>query len=36
MQHPFGKGSLINMLRQFAVLHKDRKQISVGIIGYPK
>lgn len=31
----FGKGSLINVLRQFAALHKDRKQISVGLIGYP-
>lgn len=31
----FGKGSLITLLRQFAVLHKDKKQISVGIIGYP-
>lgn len=31
----FGKGSLINVLRQFASLHKDRKQISVGLIGYP-
>ncbi|KAG0689507.1 GTPase required for pre-60S ribosomal subunit nuclear export and maturation [Pichia californica] len=31
----FGKGSLIQLLRQFSVLHKDRKQISVGFIGYP-
>ncbi|SCU77288.1 LAMI_0A00540g1_1 [Lachancea mirantina] len=31
----FGKGSLIQLLRQFAQLHKDRKQISVGFIGYP-
>ncbi|KAH3900779.1 probable Nucleolar GTP-binding protein 2 [Saccharomycodes ludwigii] len=31
----FGKGSLIQLLRQFASLHKDRKQISVGFIGYP-
>lgn len=31
----FGKGALINLLRQFAKLHKDRKQISVGFIGYP-
>jgi hypothetical protein len=28
--NPFGKGSLINLLRQFSILHKDRKQISVG------
>lgn len=35
LTNPFGKGSLIQLLRQFAVLHKDRKQISVGFIGYP-
>lgn len=35
LRHPFGKGSLINLLRQFAKLHKERKQISVGFIGYP-
>lgn len=33
--NPFGKGSLINLLRQFAKLHTDKKQISVGLIGYP-
>ncbi|KAJ3254568.1 GTPase required for pre-60S ribosomal subunit nuclear export and maturation [Chytriomyces hyalinus] len=31
----FGKGSLIQLLRQFANLHSDKKQISVGFIGYP-
>lgn len=35
MQHSFGKGSLINLFRQFAKLHKERQQISVGFIGYP-
>jgi len=35
LTNPFGKGSLIQLLRQFAALHKDRKQISVGFIGYP-
>ena len=35
LRHPFGKGSLINLLRQFAKLHSERKQISVGFIGYP-
>ncbi|XP_063982123.1 uncharacterized protein LOC135165101 [Diachasmimorpha longicaudata] len=35
LTHPFGKGSLINLLRQFAKLHTDKKQISVGFIGYP-
>jgi nuclear GTP-binding protein len=31
----FGKGSLITLLRQFSTLHAARKQISVGLIGYP-
>jgi len=35
MQNPFGKGALINLLRQFSKLHLDKKQISVGFIGYP-
>lgn len=35
LTHPFGKGSLINLLRQFKKLHVDKKQISVGFIGYP-
>lgn len=35
MNNPFGKGALIQLLRQFGQLHKDRKQISVGFIGYP-
>ncbi len=35
LRNAFGKGSLINLLRQFAKLHKDRQQISVGFIGYP-
>ena len=35
MNHSFGKGSLIQLLRQFSVLHSDRKQISVGFVGYP-
>lgn len=35
IKNPFGRGSLIDLLRQFSVLHKDRKQISVGLIGYP-
>lgn len=33
--NPYGKGSLINLLRQFGKLHDDKKQISVGFIGYP-
>ncbi|KAL3119676.1 hypothetical protein niasHT_006762 [Heterodera trifolii] len=36
IQHSFGKGALINLLRQFYRLHrKERQQISVGMIGYP-
>lgn len=35
LQNPFGKGALINLLRQFSKLHLDKKQISVGFIGYP-
>uniref|UniRef100_A0A7S1KSE3 Nucleolar GTP-binding protein 2 n=1 Tax=Percolomonas cosmopolitus TaxID=63605 RepID=A0A7S1KSE3_9EUKA len=33
--NPFGKGSLIQLLRQFSALHKDKKSISVGFVGYP-
>ena len=33
--HSFGKGALINLLRQFGKLHSDKRQISVGVIGYP-
>lgn len=35
MTHAFGKGALISLLRQFGQLHQDKKQISVGVIGYP-
>ncbi|KAH9892210.1 nucleolar GTP-binding protein [Xylariomycetidae sp. FL2044] len=35
MTNSFGKGSLIQLLRQFSTLHADRKQISVGMVGYP-
>jgi len=35
INNSFGKGSLISLLRQFSALHSDRKQISVGFIGYP-
>jgi len=35
MTHAFGKGTLISLLRQFGKLHEDKKQISVGVIGYP-
>lgn len=34
-QNPFGKGALIKLLSQFKQLHKDKKQISVGFVGYP-
>jgi len=35
MTNSFGKGTLISLLRQFSSLHASRKQISVGLIGYP-
>ncbi|XP_024410353.2 nucleolar GTP-binding protein 2 [Desmodus rotundus] len=35
LTHPFGKGAFIQLLRQFGKLHTDKKQISVGFIGYP-
>lgn len=31
----FGKGTLIQVLRQFAQLHPERQHVSVGLIGYP-
>ncbi|XP_014775789.1 nucleolar GTP-binding protein 2 [Octopus bimaculoides] len=35
LTNAFGKGAFINLLRQFAKLHSNKKQISVGFIGYP-
>ncbi|GKU05709.1 nucleolar hypothetical protein [Fusarium langsethiae] len=35
INNSFGKGSLIQLLRQYSSLHSDRKQISVGLIGGP-
>ncbi|KAJ1656698.1 GTPase required for pre-60S ribosomal subunit nuclear export and maturation [Dispira simplex] len=35
INHSFGRGALIQLLRQFSRLHADKKQISVGFIGYP-
>jgi len=35
LTNAFGKGALISLLRQFGQLHKEKKQISVGVIGYP-
>ncbi|KWU47342.1 nucleolar GTP-binding protein 2 [Rhodotorula sp. JG-1b] len=35
INNSFGKGSLIQLLRQFSTLFSDKKQISVGFIGYP-
>lgn len=31
----FGKSTLISLLKQFDKLHRDKKSISVGFIGYP-
>ena len=33
--NPFGKGSLLQLFRQFSSLHSDKKQISIGFVGYP-
>jgi len=33
--NPFGKGTLIRLLRQYSRLHSDKRQISVGFLGYP-
>ncbi|KAI7878832.1 NGP1NT-domain-containing protein [Lichtheimia hyalospora FSU 10163] len=35
INNSFGKGSLIQLLRQFSSLHSDKKQIQIGFIGYP-
>eukprot|EP00928_Gymnodinium_smaydae_P003766 TRINITY_DN11333_c0_g2_i1.p1 TRINITY_DN11333_c0_g2~~TRINITY_DN11333_c0_g2_i1.p1 ORF type:complete len:656 (-),score=200.22 TRINITY_DN11333_c0_g2_i1:67-2034(-) len=33
--NPFGKNALLNLVRQFGNLLKERKHITVGLIGYP-
>lgn len=35
INNPFGKGTLINLMRQYDNFHRDKKNISVGLIGYP-
>jgi nuclear GTP-binding protein len=35
LNNAFGKGGVIQLLKQFDNLHKDKKSISVGFIGYP-
>lgn len=35
MTNPFGKGSLLSLLRQLARLRSDKQAISVGFVGYP-
>eukprot|EP00043_Microstomoeca_roanoka_P010037 m.95537 g.95537 ORF g.95537 m.95537 type:complete len:706 (+) comp14770_c2_seq1:142-2259(+) len=35
INNSFGKGALIQLLRQFGKLHSDKQQISIGFIGYP-
>lgn len=35
INNSFGKGSLIQLLRQFSKVHTDKKQVSVGMVGYP-
>ena len=33
--NPFGKGSLLSLLRQLSRLRSDKKYISVGFVGFP-
>ena len=33
--NPFGKNALMQLLRQFAGLMRDRKHVSVGFVGFP-
>jgi len=33
--NPFGKAAVISLLKQFDKLHRDKKSISIGFIGYP-
>lgn len=33
--NPFGKNALLNLLRQFGTLLKEKKHITVGLVGYP-
>jgi nuclear GTP-binding protein len=35
LTHSFGKGALIKFLSLLGKLHEDKKQINVGVIGYP-
>jgi nuclear GTP-binding protein len=35
INNPFGKGSFLQLIRQFDNFHKDKKNISIGFVGYP-
>ena len=35
INNPFGKGSLLGLLRQLARMRTDKQYISVGLVGYP-
>lgn len=35
VRNSYGRGALIALLRQFSRLHSDKRQISVGFVGYP-
>lgn len=35
VEKPFGRYSLLQLLRQYDNFHKDKKTVSVGFIGYP-
>lgn len=35
INNPFGQGSFLQLIRQFDNFHKDKKNISIGFVGYP-
>merc|ERR1719343_1740208 len=35
MNNPFGKNSFLNLLRQFGTPIKDRKHLTIGMVGFP-
>jgi len=35
IQNPFGKNAFLNLLRQFGTLIKERKHLTIGMLGYP-
>lgn len=35
IKNPFGRTSLTSLIHQFSKLHKEKRQISVGLVGFP-